>query len=54
MQSCHLPDRKHGLRAKFFPQYRWFFRCHRQTIIIVQSWINDEASRLRNGPHTCF
>jgi toxin YhaV len=35
-------DRKHWLRAKFYQQYRLFFRYHAASKIIVYAWINDE------------
>ena len=36
---------KHWFRAKFFQQYRLFFRFHSQSRIIVYAWVNDEASK---------
>ena len=36
---------KHWFRAKFFQQYRLFFRYHRQQKIIVYAWVNDEQSK---------
>ena len=38
--------RKHWFRAKFFQQYRLFFRYHAPSKVIVYAWVNDEASRL--------
>ena len=38
-------DRKHWFRAKFFQQYRLFFRYHAQSRIIVFAWVNDEDTR---------
>ena len=38
-------DRKHWFRAKFFQQYRLFFRYHRESRIIVYAWVNDEDSK---------
>lgn len=38
-------DRKHWFRAKFFQQYRLFFRYHAQSRIIVFAWVNDENTR---------
>jgi len=35
-------DRKHWLRAKFFQQYRLFFRYHALSKVIVLAWVNDE------------
>ncbi|MCT8163853.1 MULTISPECIES: type II toxin-antitoxin system YhaV family toxin [unclassified Pseudomonas] len=39
-------DRKHWFRAKFFQQYRLFFRYHAASKIIVLAWVNDEASKV--------
>lgn len=33
---------KHWLRAKFFQQYRLFFRYHKEHKIIIYAWVNDE------------
>jgi toxin YhaV len=33
---------KHWFRAKFFQQYRFFFRYHLHHKIIVYAWVNDE------------
>jgi toxin YhaV len=38
-------DYKHWFRAKFFQQYRLFFRYHREAKIIVLAWVNDEKSK---------
>lgn len=38
-------DRKHWFRAKFFQQYRLFFRFHAQSKIIIYAWVNDEKSK---------
>ncbi|TAK78039.1 MAG: hypothetical protein EPO11_01830 [Gammaproteobacteria bacterium] len=35
-------DNKHWFRAKFFQQYRLFFRFHLESKIIVYAWVNDE------------
>lgn len=37
--------RKHWLRAKFYQQYRLFFRYHHQKRIIVYAWVNDEQTK---------
>lgn len=37
--------RKHWLRAKFFQQYRLFFRYHEASKIIVYAWVNDEDTK---------
>jgi len=36
---------RHWFRAKFFQQYRLFFRFHTQSKIIVYAWVNDEWSK---------
>lgn len=36
---------KHWFRAKFFQQYRLFFRYHQQQKIIVYAWVNDAKSK---------
>ena len=36
---------KHWFRAKFFQQYRLFFRFHASSKIIVLAWVNDEGSK---------
>jgi toxin YhaV len=36
---------KHWFRAKFFQQYRLFFRYHQKTKIIVFAWVNDEDTK---------
>jgi toxin YhaV len=38
-------DYKHWFRAKFFQQYRLFFRFHQDSKIIVYTWVNDEDSK---------
>jgi toxin YhaV len=38
-------DRKHWFRAKFFQQYRLFFRYHAPSKVIVFAWVNDEDTR---------
>jgi toxin YhaV len=38
-------DRKHWFRAKFYQQYRLFFRFHAARKIIVYAWVNDEDSK---------
>ena len=35
---------KHWFRAKFFQQYRLFFRYHAQSRVIVLAWVNDDAT----------
>ncbi|BAZ85620.1 type II toxin-antitoxin system YhaV family toxin [Dolichospermum compactum] len=36
---------KHWFRAKFFQQYRLFFRYHQQSKIIVYVWVNNENTK---------
>ena len=38
-------DRKHWFRAKFFQQYRLFFRYHAPSKVIVFAWVNDEDTK---------
>lgn len=38
-------DHKHWFRAKFFQQYRLFFRYHLPSKVIVFAWVNDEGSK---------
>lgn len=43
---------KHWFRAKFFQQYRLFFRYHLSSKIIVLAWVNDEDSKRSYGSST--
>lgn len=36
---------KHWFRARFFEQYRLFFRYHAQSKVIVYAWVNDEETK---------
>ena len=36
---------KHWFRAKFFQQYRLFFRYHAPSKIIVLAWVNDDSTK---------
>lgn len=38
-------DHKHWFRAKFFQQYRLFFRYHGPSKVIVLAWVNDEDTK---------
>jgi toxin YhaV len=38
-------EHKHWFRAKFFQQYRLFFRFHKESKIIVFVWVNDEGTK---------
>lgn len=40
-------DYKHWFRAKFFQQYRLFFRFHSASKVIVYAWVNDDDDTLR-------
>jgi toxin YhaV len=52
-QGATLGDNyKHWFRAKFFQQYRLFFRFHQGSKIIVLVWINDEATKRAYGSKT--
>ena len=45
-QGSTLGDnRTHWFRAKFFQQYRLFFRYQATAKIIVYAWVNDEGTR---------
>lgn len=36
---------KHWFRAKFFQQYRLFFRYHESSKVIVFAWVNDDGTK---------
>ncbi len=38
-------DYKHWFRARFFQQYRLFFRYHAPSKVIVFAWVNDEGTK---------
>lgn len=38
-------DHKHWFRAKFFQQYRLFFRYHASSKVIVCVWVNDDNTK---------
>ena len=45
-QGSTLGDEyKHWFRAKFFQQYRLFFRYHQVSKIIVYAWLNDTDTK---------
>lgn len=39
-------------RAKFFQQYRLFFRFHTQAKVIVFAWVNDDKTKRAYGSQT--
>lgn len=38
-------EHKHWFRAKFFQQYRLFFRYHAASKVIVYAWVNDDDTK---------
>ncbi len=38
-------EHKHWFRAKFFQQYRLFFRYHAPSKVIVLAWVNDKDTK---------
>lgn len=42
---------KHWFRAKFFQQYRLFFRFHAASKVIVLAWVNDEDTKRAYESH---
>ncbi len=42
-------EHKHWFRAKFFQQYRLFFRYDRASKIIIFAWVNDDDSKRAYG-----
>lgn len=38
-------EHKHWFRAKFFQQYRLFFRYHLPAKVIVLAWVNDDDTK---------
>lgn len=51
-------ERKHWFRAKFFQQYRLFFRYHAPSKVIVFAWVDDEdtkrAYQSHDDAYRCF
>lgn len=45
-------NRKHWFRAKFFQQYRVFFRFDSAAKVIVLAWVNDERTLRAYGSKT--
>lgn len=48
MGSAHT----HWYRAKFYQQYRLFFRFHQASKTIIYAWVNDEATKRAYGNKT--
>ncbi|MBL4806392.1 MAG: type II toxin-antitoxin system YhaV family toxin [Rhodobacteraceae bacterium] len=46
------PGRKHWFRAKFFQQYRLFYRFNMDAKVIVLAWINDDKTLRAYGSKT--
>jgi toxin YhaV len=45
-QGATLGDEyTHWFRAKFYQQYRLFFRYHQENKIIIFAWVNDDDSK---------
>lgn len=38
-------EHRHWFRAKFFQQYRLFFRYHASSKVIVLAWVNDDDTK---------
>lgn len=45
-------ERKHWFRAKFFQQYRLFFRFDSASKVIVLAWVNDDGTLRAYGSKT--
>ncbi|MCU7920455.1 MAG: type II toxin-antitoxin system YhaV family toxin [Candidatus Thiodiazotropha sp. (ex Epidulcina cf. delphinae)] len=45
-------EHKHWFRAKFFQQYRLFFRYHQESKIIIYAWVNDDHTKRAYGSST--
>ncbi len=43
---------RHWFRAKFFQQYRLFFRFQESARVIIIAWVNDEGSKRAYGSKT--
>ena len=44
--------RKHWFRAKFFQQYRLFYRFNSEAKVVVLAWVNDEKTLRAYGSKT--
>ena len=38
-------ENKHWFRAKFFQQYRLFFRFHAASRVLIYAWVNDDKTK---------
>jgi toxin YhaV len=45
-------NRKHWFRAKFFQQYRLFYRFNSDAKVIVMAWVNDDKTLRAYGSRT--
>lgn len=43
------PTRRHWFRAKFYQQYRLFYRFDSEARVIVYAWVNDEGTKRAYG-----
>jgi toxin YhaV len=49
------PEYKHWFRAKFFQQYRLFFRFDQASKVIIFAWVNDEdTKRVYESPEDAY
>ena len=46
------PAHRHWRRAKFFQQFRLFFRFHSRSRLIVLGWVNDTKTKRAYGSKT--
>jgi toxin YhaV len=46
------PEHRHWRRAKFYQQYRLFFRFHARSRVIVLGWVNDTDTKRAYGSKT--
>lgn len=46
------PNNKHWFRAKFFQQYRLFFRFSIKEKVIIYGWVNNDNSKRAYGSKT--
>jgi toxin YhaV len=45
-------EQRHWRRARFFQQYRLFFRFHTRSRLIVLGWVNDTGTKRAYGSKT--